>query len=140
MVVVSSSLAVKDYVWARQAMRTALTVLFHGGIPIIVWMFLYSAWFYQSLTTNKSIIAFGREYFVWEGVSSLFLVGIIVLNFVFQAIGRPERVLPFLTVAIVFVPGFGSWILHVGFIDYIGYLILMSTGAAVSFACEGFIT
>jgi Na+-driven multidrug efflux pump len=134
MVVVSSSLAVKDFVRARQAMCTALTVLFLGGIPIVVWMFLHSAWFYQLLTTNKSIIAFGREYFVWGGVSSLFLVGIIVLNFVFQAIGRPERVLPFLTVAIVFVPGVGSWILHVGFIDYIGYLILISTGAAVSFA------
>jgi Na+-driven multidrug efflux pump len=98
------------------------------------WMFLYSEWFYQSLTSNKSIIAFGRDYFVWGGMSALFTVGMIVLNFIFQAIGRPERALPFLILAILVVQGGGSLILHVGLIDYIGYLILISAGAVVSFA------
>jgi Na+-driven multidrug efflux pump len=133
MVVISSSLAVTNYRRARETMRTALILLFLGGIPVMIWMFLRSEWFYQSLTSNASIIAFGRDYFVWGGISTLFTVGIIVLNFIFQAIGRPERALPFLTLAIVVVQGGGSWILHAGLIDYIGYLVLMSAGAVISF-------
>ncbi len=134
MVVISSSLAVKDYRRARETMVVALTLLFVGGVPVMAWMFLCSEWFYQSLTSNKSIIAFGRDYFVWGGMSALFTVGMIVLNFIFQAIGRPERALPFLILAILVVQGGGSLILHVGLIDYIGYLILISVGAVVSFA------
>lgn len=134
MVVISSSLAVKNYHRARETMRTALIILFLGGVPVMVWMFLRSEWFYQSLTSNESIIAFGRDYFVWGGISTLFTVGIIVLNFIFQAIGRPERALPFLALTILVVQGGGSLILHVGLIDYIGYLVLISAGAAVSFA------
>jgi len=67
-------------------------------------------------------------------VSALFTVGMIVLNFIFQAIGRPERALPFLILAILVVQVGGSLILHVGLIDYIGYLVLISVGAVVSFA------
>jgi len=134
MVVISSSLAVKNYYRAREAALTALKIVSVVAVPVMVWMFLHSELFYQTLTSNNSIIAFGRDYFVWGGISTIFTVGIIVLNFIFQAIGRPERALPFLILTIVVVQGGGSLILHAGLIDYIGYLILISAGAALSFA------
>jgi len=134
MVVISSSLAVKNYCRARETVVTALKILSLGAVPVMGWMFFHSELFYQSLTSNDSIISFGRDYFVWGGISTLFTVGMIVLNFIFQAIGRPERALPFLALTILVVQGGGILILHVGLIDYIGYLVLISAGAAVSFA------
>ena len=52
----------------------------------------------------------------------------------YRCCDQPERALPFLILAILVVQGGGSLILHVGLIDYIGYLILISAGAVVSFA------
>ncbi len=133
MVVMSASLEAShaSRVWA--AMRSSLKVLFTAGLPLVVGMSLFSDVFYRSLTTDSAIIQEGHKYFTYGGLHMLFTLGIILLNFGFQGIGRPFRALPYLVFSIVLVQGGGSWLLRSDLLDSSVYYVFISAGSALAF-------
>ena len=133
MVVMSSSMAVNNYRRAREVAVTSLKILSVIAVPTMLWMSFNNDLFYYSLTANESIVAHGQKYFTWGGLSTLSLMGMILLSSAFQGIGCPARALPFQIFSIVIVQGGGSLLLQMGLLDSTGYYILISAGSVLSF-------
>ena len=133
MVVMGASKAAGNEHRVREALRASLKLLFWAAMPVALFMFFCSDLFYGSLTSDPVIINEGRKVFVWGGFHMLFTLGMILLNFGFQGIGRPIRALPFLLFSIGLVQGGGSWLLRNASIDSAGYYALISVGSAVAF-------
>jgi len=133
MVVMSASLESGNAARVWSAMRSALKVLFAAGVPLVLGMSLFSDVFYRSLTTDSAIIQEGHKYFTYGGLHMLFTLGIILLNFGFQGIGRPFRALPYLVFSIVLVQGGGSWLLRSDLLDSSVYYVFISAGSALAF-------
>ena len=133
MVVIGASHATGNFERGKEAFRVSLKVLFSFAVPVVLFMFFGSQLYYMTLTENQQIITEGQQYFVWGSLNSLFLCGIIILNFCFQGLGRPALPLPFTLFSVLVIQGLGAaLIIPNGYSPNI-YYGLCSVGSLLTF-------
>ena len=117
----------------KEVLKKSLQLLFLFGIPITVIMAFNSDLYYGTLTNNEAIINEGKNYFVFGGLNMLFTCAIILMNFVFQGLGKPAAPIPFSLTSVILVQGgIGFYLIHSGY-DTTVYYGLISAATTITF-------
>ena len=117
----------------KEVLGKSLKFLFLVGIPVTVLMVFGSDIYYSSLTKDPEIMAEGKKYFLYGGLNMLFTCAIILMNFVFQGLGRPAAPIPFSLSSVILIQGVAGYFLISSGQDTSMYYGLISVGTTITF-------
>lgn len=117
----------------KEVLGKSMKFLFLIGVPVTVLMAFGSDFYYSSLTKSAEIMTEGRKYFLYGGLNMLFTCAIILMNFVFQGLGKPAAPIPFSLTSVIAVQGAVGYFLISSGMDTSMYYGLISLGTTTTF-------